>query len=218
MRLVRHLQIDLVLDVGANSGQFGLELRRHGYTGRMVSFEPLRAAYETLSRAVARDLLWEARNYGIGDFDGARRMHVAANSASSSLHEALPLHDEAAPEARYVGTEEVAIRRLDGAVDELVASAHATYLKIDVQGAEEAVLAGAVKTLPRISAVQLEMSLYPLHSGAASYAGLFEIMRLRGFQLAGLEPGLAAAVDGRLLQVDGLFIRDPAVVERSQGS
>ncbi len=209
MRLIRHLGIDLILDVGANAGQYGLELRGHGYAGRIVSFEPLHAAYADLSRTAARDPRWETREYGLGDFDGARPIHVAANSASSSLLDVLPLIDQAAPEARYVGTETVTIRRLDDVVAGLLPDTVKAYLKVDVQGAEGAVLAGGMDTLQRLSAVQLEMSLFPLYSGAPSYRELIDIMERQGFSLAGLEPGLADASDGRLLQVDGLFVANP---------
>jgi hypothetical protein len=41
-------QINLVLDVGANSGQFGVALRAGGYCGSIISFEPATKPFEQL--------------------------------------------------------------------------------------------------------------------------------------------------------------------------
>lgn len=206
--MMRSLGIDLVLDVGANAGQFGLEIRRHGYRGRIVSFEPLRAPYAALSKVAARDSSWEARQVAIADFDGTAQMNVAANSAaSSSLLPMLPLHDTVAPYASYIGTEDVAVRRLDGIIPSVVGGSRSTYLKVDVQGAEGQVIAGAAATLGTMSAVQLELSLFSLYDGARLFDDIIATMEAHGLRLAGLEPGLVDPADGRLIQVDGLFVQ-----------
>jgi hypothetical protein len=47
--------VDLVLDVGASSGRYGLELRRHGYIGDILSFEPQPSPYERLAKRCSSD-------------------------------------------------------------------------------------------------------------------------------------------------------------------
>src|SRR5689334_10627159 len=68
---LRKFEIDLVLDVGANKGQFASEIRQWGYTGRIVSFEPLSQAHGQLLQSRARDSMWEVYpRCALGDHNG----------------------------------------------------------------------------------------------------------------------------------------------------
>src|SRR6185295_6306582 len=117
-RILQTLRVSLVLDVGANEGQYARSLRDWGYTGRIVSFEPLSAAHAKLVETSRNDAAWEvAGQTAIGDTDGQIEIHVAANSASSSILEMLPAHQRAAPDSGYVATETVPIARLDRAAE-----------------------------------------------------------------------------------------------------
>jgi FkbM family methyltransferase len=206
-QLLKALRVDLVIDVGANDGEYGSELRRIGYRGRIVSFEPLREPFERLSRRAHGDAQWHAIQSAIGPSPGHADLNVAANrGASSSFLSMLQKHVDEAPDATYVGTERVVIRRLDEACREDVLRTRAAFLKADVQGFELQVLESAVGILPNIAGLQLEMSLVSLYSGAPSFKAVIERTQVLGFDLVGLEPGFAAA-DGRLLQADGLFER-----------
>ncbi len=49
------LNINYVLDVGASRGQFAMNLRKVGFKGRVVSFEPFRRDYLLLSHGLRND-------------------------------------------------------------------------------------------------------------------------------------------------------------------
>ena len=207
-RLLQSREISLVLDVGANEGQYARQLRGLGYRGRIVSFEPLSDAFSALERAAAEDPLWECRRLALGSEDGGAEINVAGNSASSSLLEMKDRQLESAPEARYVGTERVDLARLDSIWPELRRDGDRVYLKLDVQGLELEVLKGAEQSLPAVSCVQAELSFVPLYEGAPDYLELIEHLRSRGFDLAGLEEGHDDRRTGEMLQADGIFVRN----------
>lgn len=198
--------IDLVLDVGANAGQYARVLRRSGYAGPIVSFEPHGEAFELLRGAAARDGRWEARRLALGDAEGEAVLHVGGNSETSSLLEVLPAL-EANPAWRPVARETVAVRRLDAVADEVLGAAGSPYLKLDVQGSELAVLAGARETLPRVRAVEAELALAPRYAGQPDYRAVIDALGAAGFELAYVSPGYFHWDSGHLVELDGIFVR-----------
>lgn len=207
--LLAEQRIDVVLDVGANVGNFARELRGDEFAGRIVSFEPLADAYAALAAAAASDPAWETRNVALGRDDGEAELHIAGNSMSSSL---LPMRDRhlaAAPDSRYVGSEQVHVVRLDTIRSEILRPEDRVFLKLDVQGVELAVLDGATETLPQVHVLQSELSLFPLYEGDASIADVLLRLDEEGFNLLWFD-GAFRDPSGQLLQVDGLFVRRQA--------
>ena len=207
--LMRDRGINTLLDVGANEGQYALGLRAAGYNGTIISVEPLRAAYERLSRHAAADPRWQCVHAAASDHAGTIKINVARNSVSSSVLPMLATHTTADPLSVYVGQEEVRAVTVDSLIDDQGLDAAKTMVKIDVQGFESTVLDGAADHLNRLAAVQLELSLVPLYDSQALMPQLVERMSQHGFELWLLEPGFSAPDSGRLLQCDGVFVRRP---------
>jgi FkbM family methyltransferase len=197
-----------IFDVGANIGQYGLSLRKCGFTGRIVSFEAIPSVHGRLSAVAAGHRNWVvAPCCALGRAPGEARINLANNSVSSSL---LPMHDahlEVAPDSKYIASELVRVERLDDIARAFLPEAGDILLKVDTQGYEEEVLAGAGLVLGSVTALQLELSLVPLYAGAPSLLRMLELCENLGFQLHGLIPGIYDERSGRLLQMDGLFVR-----------
>jgi FkbM family methyltransferase len=205
--LLTEFGIDLVVDVGANVGQYARELRSFGYADKILSFEPMRAAFSELSTAAHRSSNWDVVQCALGDQPGRATINVAGNSVSSSLLPMLARHSEAAPRSTYVRTEEVRVERLDVAAGDQVRSAHRPFLKIDTQGFEKAVLSGAGDLLAQFIGIEIEMSLTPLYGDQMLMLDTIAYLAERGFSLAGLADGLSDSRTGETLQADGIFIR-----------
>lgn len=201
--------VDVVLDVGANTGQFAQSLRKAGYKGQLVSFEPLSTAHAQLLRASQGDTRWEiAPRAAIGDHEGEIEMHIAGNSVSSSALEMLDRHAKAAPGSAYVGNERTRLTRLDTMARDYLQSGTVPFLKIDTQGYEDRVLDGATDVLDRISGLQLELSFVPLYEGQKLFDALVERLHAQGFSIWAIWPGFYDPRSGRMLQVDATFFRD----------
>lgn len=207
MQLLEHYGVTVVIDVGANDGGYARELREFGYSGRIVSFEPLGDVYDRLLEAASCDDHWTAIRSAVGDTTGRVVMNVAGNSTSSSVLPMLERHKKSAPTSEYVGTEDVPIVRLDDVWHCHTAVSDVTFLKVDAQGFERQVLDGALRSLPCFAGVQLEMSFVPLYEGAMLFPEAMERLTSTTFELVSLEPGFSDPVSGRMLQADGVFMR-----------
>jgi FkbM family methyltransferase len=183
VRIMKQRGVTCVIDVGANVGQYGSELRRLGYRNSILSLEPLAAEFRALEQRCAKDRTWSCQMFAAGEAPGEAIINVAENSVSSSLVPMLTRHLRAAPDSRFVRTETVRVTTIDD-----LASAHGlelttTFLKVDAQGFEQRVLAGAANSLKLLTGVQLELSLVPLYEGDLQLAPAIECMEAVDFRL-----------------------------------
>jgi FkbM family methyltransferase len=206
--LLRTQDVNMVLDVGANEGQFASEVRGGGFSGAIVSFEPLSAAHERLEARSRGDTRWAVPpRIAIGKEDGHAVINVAANSVSSSLRPMLKSHRSAAPKSAYVGTEPVPLGRLESAAAAYVGPSDRILLKIDTQGTEDDVLRGSGVLLEQTVGIYLELSLVPLYDGQVLFPEMKERLEEMGYSLWAMWPGFVDPRSCRMLQVDACFFK-----------
>ena len=208
-QLLHTYKVDVVLDVGANIGQYASELREHGFGGHIVSFEPLGNAFAQLAKAATSDGNWSVEQVALlNRNDDSLPMNVSENLVSSSTRAMLPRHLEAAPTSATTSTEHVKARTLDAVFRSHVEQGRSAYLKIDVQGAERDVLSGAGQSLDDIVGIELEIPLVHLYENDMLLPETLSVLDGLGFSPAWINPGLIEYSSGRLLQCDGIFIRN----------
>lgn len=197
---------DVIVDVGANTGQAGLEFRAYGFSGRLVSLEPLAAPFHELADVASNDQRWDAFHVALGSEPGELMINVAANGGESSSF--LPMtaaHSHAAPHANFIAQESVRVTTFDELRAQHGSSWRRPALKIDVQGFEREVLEGCKDSLESVCAIRLELSLVELYADSWSWLAAIDYLGDRGFDLVGIDPGFSDPVSGRLLQFDGVF-------------
>jgi len=217
LKVLRESGATHLIDIGANRGQYGVELRKQGYGGPLISFEPLADVFVELLRVARADAEWQCHQIALGDRDGEAAMHRSADPACSSMLEVQALHATKNPGWEQINDEAVPIRRLDSIAESLLAPENTLFLKLDVQGFELPVLEGASQTLARVVALETELSLAVVYDGQALLHDVSDWLYERGFGMVWLDRIYNDPMTDHLLQVDALFLRD-SVVEKQDGA
>jgi FkbM family methyltransferase len=203
---LQRFEIDTVIDVGANAGQYGEWLRTLGYKGRIFSVEPNPAAFDRLKARAAQDQAWSCYQFGAGERDERVTLGISELDCFSSLLKPTS-YLEALDARASVQTEcEVQVRRLDDLLEDEELGTK-ILIKVDTQGYEKAVLAGASRLLVRAIGVQLELSLTPLYVGQPPFEEMIGLVRRAGFSPYALWEVGTDPETGAVLEMDGLFFR-----------
>lgn len=188
--LFAKLTISCVLDVGARCGGYGLWLRRNGYRGEIISFEPVETNFEVLAKAAARDPKWHCLNYALGAEDSTAVINVCKFTQFSSFRQpnttAANLFGGTVEVER---AEQVAVRQMDSVLDELPMKLNdRTYLKLDTQGWDLEVLRGARRALDYVIALQTEVAVQPIYVGMPTMHDSLSAIADGGFIPSGFFP------------------------------
>jgi FkbM family methyltransferase len=210
-RMLEWLGVDLLFDVGANVGQYAIDVRKWGYEGEIVSFEPQSAVFRELEAAARDDPRWTVRQMALGETAGQAEINISPASFHSSFLAMAPRYLELAPRAAYVATETVPVETLDTVSAEFLKSSTRVGLKLDVQGYEMKVLRGGPELLRRAAFVEAELLFAELYEAQAEAKELIDTFYDAGLRLAWLEP-MPWSFDqrtGALDWADGVFVRTP---------
>lgn len=208
--LDRHA-ITLVLDVGANIGQYADALRNNGYEGRIVSFEPLSAAHAELTANADLDPEWQvAPRCAIGAAAGETTLNISPESDMSSL---LPLTEDAAEKfasVRPTGSETVAVTTLAAEIPRYASANDKIFVKSDTQGYEAQVLDGLAGAVERVVGLQLELSLVPIYQGQPDYLTVLNRVADLGFTPHLIVPGYFSRQHKQMIEFDVVCFRGGA--------
>ncbi|WP_413431191.1 FkbM family methyltransferase [Crateriforma spongiae] len=207
--VLEHIGSDCVLDVGANRGQFALDLRRNGFEGKIISFEPLTDAHQMLEKAAKSDPDWIVHPRAVvGEDCGETMINISENSVSSSVMGMTKAHTGAHAASQYIGSECVEKTTIDSVVDVYKIDATSTFIKVDTQGYEWQVLDGASEFLQQCPGLLLESSLIELYEGQRLWLEIVGRMKSLGFQVWSVDRGFFDPRNGRTLQCDLVFVRE----------
>jgi FkbM family methyltransferase len=202
---LRSRNVDVVIDVGANEGQFAIGLRKMGYNGTIASFEPVRSVFQALSKSAANDRNWKVRQLALGDANGVAEIQVSEFTVFSSIMQQTTFGRDFHSGAKPVRCESIAIARLDTIFPEI--AGQNTFLKIDTQGFEKKVIDGAESCLARLVGIQLELPVVHLYNDTWRLSEAIAFMQDKGFILSQVRPTNFMHADPSLVEIDCVFRR-----------
>ena len=180
LHVINSKQVTLLLDGGANEGQWASRVRRDGYQGRIISVEPGSKAFSKLEASSRGDESWEVLKLALGSNDGISKLYLSSNDGMSSSLKQPSRHLIDFPTVSFAGSEEVSVTTLETLLTDLDEN---VLVKLDIQGFELEALEGIGKALQKVVAIEIEMTLLPMYQGEASVGRTLVAIENMGFEL-----------------------------------
>ena len=203
---INHYRIDLVIDVGANTGQFAKEIRAAGYYGELHSFEPVKKTYDMLETASRNDHKWHTHKLALGAVRPTQTINVMTNSDLSSFNTPSQFGKDRFKGFQSATQESVQVDTVDHFIESNKLHSRRMLLKMDTQGHDLYVLKGATNSLRCILAIQSEISFQPLYEEMPYYQESLKTIENCGYSVAALNP-VAKGEDLSIIEMDCLFVR-----------
>ena len=202
--VLRSLNVDGIIDVGANRGQFTLACRFALPAVPVVAFEPIPNEAETFRKVHGTRGEVTLIESALGETKGAATLHLSKSADSSSLLPIGKKQTELFENTVEVGTITVPVHRLDDFASCWLGRSR-QLLKLDVQGYELNVLRGATEALKSCAYIYAECSEVALYDGQALRTEVEAFLKQHGFNIQGR---YNEQMDmGQLIQADYLFSR-----------
>ncbi len=205
--LLNLYQVDTIFDIGANAGMSGGYFRNLGFTGKIVSFEPVSTYYRQLEQAAAGDPLWLTENMAVGDQNGEQEINVSGGCGGASSFLNTVGHIEAnEPDLAVIGRERVKVATLESVIQRHYPSGDRLFLKIDAQGYEKKILESSA-SLDRVIGIRIELSIVQSYEGEPLMCEMMPYLYNLGYRLCGLDEAWSNQRSQEVFQIDGVFLR-----------
>ena len=208
IELIKQHKIDLILDVGANFGQFGTDMRNMGYLGQIISFEPVNKCYQRLS-SIADDK-WQIENFALGDKNSKEEINISNKTVFSSILDVNEIgKSNFSNSIKVVGKQNTLVKKLDDIINELVNNLNKRriFLKIDTQGYDNRVIRGSLQTLEHVKILQTEISCKGIYMDTPSVSQRLQELLNLGFSITGIFPISRDKNTMEILEFNCLLIR-----------
>lgn len=206
--LIRTSRVDLVIDGGANRGQWATALKKKFPKLPIISIEPVKIAYADLVKNTKSFENWDALNVALGDEIKTSLLNIADNKEQSSSLLTPTMHLQHYPTVKFKETQTTEVVTLDSIP---FPQNRRIFLKLDLQGNELAALKGATNMIQMVVGIEVEMALSQEYEGQGTFIDISNFLYENGFGLFSLADAFRVS-DGRTTYVDVLFMRNQASI------
>jgi len=206
-KVLKSHKISTVIDVGANVGQFAMNLRAGGFTGRIKSFEPIPFHAQKVAAHFAEDKNHEMYHCALGATPGTLELNVFKGSdLSSFLQPSIPSQKYFGSNVELMEKIRVPVCRLDQ-VEGVAQAGDKILLKMDTQGYDLKVFEGATKLIPSVEAILVECSAIALYEDAPNFVETLSVFVAAGFVPSGFFPICRDEASLALVEFDCVLVR-----------
>ena len=206
VKTLEFYDIDLVIDIGANEGQFAKKIIEYGYKNEIISFEPMKSAFIELEKNSKKLTQWKTVNLGFGKENSFEFLNISKNSVSSSILQVLKTSTDVEPDTKFISKEKIELITLNQYLSNNEYKDKNIFVKIDTQGFEKNIILGAEKVKDKIKGFLVELSIVKLYSSTEPFSEMIDFLNKLGFELWSIERGFSNKKTGQTLQVDAIFI------------
>lgn len=210
-KMFNNLNIECVIDVGANTGGYHDFLRNQvEFQGIILSFEPLKKHVEILEELAKNDSNWYIFDFALGNEDNSKEMNLMKAATFSSFLTTDNSNVGTFTKFNVIEEKEIVkIRRLDSIFAQLKQkySVQNIYLKMDTQGYDLEVIKGADNSLSEILALQTELSIISLYENMPIFTEVYQTLKNKKYSITGMFP-VSRDKSLRIIEFDGVFINE----------
>lgn len=205
LKIMKSVNVDLVLDIGAGRGQFSSKLLDYGFKGNILSFEPLSKLYIELQKNAYKYSSWHVfERVAIGDHEGEAKMNISNLVSNSSILD-IKSTDYNVTNSFYIDHENTKLISLDSLNNySLLKSSKNIFIKMDVQGLEHIILSRLTEVNYNVVGIYSELSLVKLYEGQEDYLYICKLLKSLGFDLVYIMP--ESVRNNRMIQFNGVFL------------
>jgi FkbM family methyltransferase len=199
-------KVDVILDVGAYTGQMALKYRKIFPDAIICCFEPHPEIFKVLSEIESKRTF--VYNLAVSDKEDMVNFQVNRDCATNSLLTPSKEISKWADNAdAVIPTDTIRVKTVT--IDNFCKErsiGHIDILKMDIQGGEMMALRGAKRMLSsrQVDLIYTELLFVPLYQGQASFEAICEYLSVWGYNLFNLY-NFALDRLGRLKWCDGVF-------------
>ncbi len=207
LHFMKQQEVDMIFDAGANIGQFAQSMFEMGFDGEIVSFEAISREHAIITDKAKSNRNWTiAPQAALTDYDGEAKFYINKSSATSSTLPTSEMSEAIIPGSVTQDIVIVPARRFDAMAPDYLRPRTRPMLKIDVQGGEDRLLAGASGVLDQLVGIVVELSLTEMYEGQSLAFDVLLPLMDKGFELIDIGVAYRNPTSHRLHCIDAVLM------------
>jgi len=190
-----------IIDIGAHEGESIIRFNKLFNNPEIHSFEPQIESFKKLEKLKTNNIY--LNNFGLGSKSENKDIYINSNTAASSY---LNIDNKSKyfRSLKTIKKEETKIDTLDNYLIEKKID-FIDLMKIDVQGFENEVLNGALKSLNKVNLIEIEIVFVNYYEKYNSFYEIENILKNYNFELYSLSSITLNRKNDRLRNLDALY-------------